>query len=186
MCGRLLFVRLQRVQFRRPLSGQTQEDTAHRSRLMRASRIESARCFVSGASRTAMEATDLHWPHDEYFGYSHGPLPYRSLSFRYETASNAAVQEVAQINYPTISRIRAGIEYKHTSPDSKARSAPLRTSTPKRKANRSIRSESGESRQIQSVPPHCRRAGRLPLGRWRRINTSTWIRCVRGIGHDRS
>lgn len=66
------------------------------------------------------ELRTLRWKHliytgpiDEYFGYCHGPLPYRSLSFRYETHRSAAVQEVAQINYPNDFAYTRSIEYKH-------------------------------------------------------------------------
>lgn len=39
-------------------------------------------------------------PIDEYFGYRHGKLPYRSLRFRHETLDTEVFQPVAVVNYP--------------------------------------------------------------------------------------
>jgi UDP-galactopyranose mutase len=39
-------------------------------------------------------------PIDEFFDYSYGPLPYRSLSFEHETLHEEWHQEVGTINYP--------------------------------------------------------------------------------------
>jgi UDP-galactopyranose mutase len=39
-------------------------------------------------------------PIDEYFGYCHGRLPYRSLDFRHETHDVAQFQPAAVVNYP--------------------------------------------------------------------------------------
>ena len=39
-------------------------------------------------------------PVDEFFNYSHGKLPYRSLEFKHETANQAQFQPAAVINYP--------------------------------------------------------------------------------------
>ncbi|WP_226946784.1 UDP-galactopyranose mutase [Rhizorhabdus phycosphaerae] len=39
-------------------------------------------------------------PIDEYFGRCHGPLPYRSLSFRHETLGMERFQAAAVVNYP--------------------------------------------------------------------------------------
>lgn len=40
-------------------------------------------------------------PIDEYFGYRHGKLPYRSLQFRHETIDTEVFQPVAVVNYPS-------------------------------------------------------------------------------------
>jgi UDP-galactopyranose mutase len=39
-------------------------------------------------------------PIDEYFGFCHGKLPYRSLQFRHEIVDQEQFQEVAVVNYP--------------------------------------------------------------------------------------
>ncbi len=52
-------------------------------------------------------------PIDEYFGYVHGRLPYRSLYFNYETFEKEFVQPVAQINYPNDFEYTRTIEFKH-------------------------------------------------------------------------
>ncbi|HEX8413995.1 MAG TPA: UDP-galactopyranose mutase, partial [Sphingomicrobium sp.] len=39
-------------------------------------------------------------PIDEYFGYCHGRLPYRSLRFQHETVDREQFQPVAVVNYP--------------------------------------------------------------------------------------
>lgn len=39
-------------------------------------------------------------PIDEYFGRCHGPLPYRSLTFRHETLGMERFQAAAVVNYP--------------------------------------------------------------------------------------
>jgi UDP-galactopyranose mutase len=39
-------------------------------------------------------------PIDEYFGYRHGKLPYRSLQFKHETIDQEVFQPVAVVNYP--------------------------------------------------------------------------------------
>ncbi len=39
-------------------------------------------------------------PIDEFFNHKHGPLPYRSLEFKYRTEDQFPFQEKAQINYP--------------------------------------------------------------------------------------
>ena len=53
-------------------------------------------------------------PIDEYFGYCHGRLPYRSLRFEHETLAQPWLQPVAVVNYPspTVPYTRI-TEYKH-------------------------------------------------------------------------
>jgi UDP-galactopyranose mutase len=53
-------------------------------------------------------------PIDEYFGYSYGKLPYRSLRFELETHQVPKYQPVATVNYPTEQPAYTRItEYKH-------------------------------------------------------------------------
>ena len=52
-------------------------------------------------------------PIDEYFDYSHGPLPYRSMRFEYETLDQEWYQPVAQVNYPNEHDYTRIIEQKH-------------------------------------------------------------------------
>jgi UDP-galactopyranose mutase len=53
-------------------------------------------------------------PIDEYFGYRHGKLPYRSLHFRHERLDQDRFQDVGVVNYPaeTVPHTRI-TEYKH-------------------------------------------------------------------------
>ena len=63
-------------------------------------------------------------PVDEYFDFCHGPLPYRSLSFRHETLNCERFQEVAVVNHPSedvgFTRIT---EYKHVTGQEHARTS---------------------------------------------------------------
>ena len=53
-------------------------------------------------------------PVDRYFGHRFGPLPYRSLEFRFETHDRRRFQEVGVINYPDAAVPFTRItEYKH-------------------------------------------------------------------------
>ena len=52
-------------------------------------------------------------PIDEYFGFLHGILPYRSLRFEFETHSKEIYQQVAQINYPNDYDYTRITEFKH-------------------------------------------------------------------------
>lgn len=52
-------------------------------------------------------------PIDEFFGYLHGPLPYRSLRFRIENLPLAYFQPVAQVNYPNDQPFTRVTEFKH-------------------------------------------------------------------------
>lgn len=52
-------------------------------------------------------------PIDEFFGYLHGPLPYRSLHFRLERHSVAWFQEVGTVNYPNEYPYTRVTEFKH-------------------------------------------------------------------------
>ncbi|QNE33545.1 UDP-galactopyranose mutase [Sphingomonas sp. NBWT7] len=57
-------------------------------------------------------------PIDEYFGYCHGKLPYRSLTFRHETEDRAWRQPVAVVNYPDEAVPYTRVtEYKHLTGD---------------------------------------------------------------------
>lgn len=50
---------------------------------------------------------------DEYFGYNHGRLPYRSLRFEHETLPMEFYQPVSQINYPADYDFTRIVEIKH-------------------------------------------------------------------------
>jgi UDP-galactopyranose mutase len=53
-------------------------------------------------------------PIDEYFGFRHGRLPYRSLKFRHETLDQPNAQPVATINFPDEATPYTRVtEYKH-------------------------------------------------------------------------
>jgi UDP-galactopyranose mutase len=53
-------------------------------------------------------------PIDEYFGFRHGRLPYRSLQFRHETLAEPHAQVVATINFPDEATPWTRVtEYKH-------------------------------------------------------------------------
>lgn len=52
-------------------------------------------------------------PVDEFFGFSEGPLPYRSLRFVHETHDNANFQPVGTVNYPQDQDYTRITEYKH-------------------------------------------------------------------------
>lgn len=50
---------------------------------------------------------------DEYFGYAHGKLPYRSLIFEFETLDRERFQEVGVVNYPNDEDYTRITEFKH-------------------------------------------------------------------------
>jgi UDP-galactopyranose mutase len=52
-------------------------------------------------------------PIDEFFGYLHGPLPYRSLRFVLEHHPLPYVQEVGTVNYPNEHPYTRTTEFKH-------------------------------------------------------------------------
>ncbi len=52
-------------------------------------------------------------PVDEYFDYTHGRLPYRSLQFRFETLDAGRAQPVAVVNYPNDQLYTRVTEFKH-------------------------------------------------------------------------
>ncbi len=52
-------------------------------------------------------------PIDEYFGRVHGPLPYRSLEFRFETLDREWAQPVGTVNYPNEYDYTRVTEFKH-------------------------------------------------------------------------
>lgn len=52
-------------------------------------------------------------PMDSFFGYMHGPLPYRSLRFEFEFLAAEHYQATAQINYPNAHKFTRIIEHKH-------------------------------------------------------------------------
>ena len=52
-------------------------------------------------------------PIDEFFDYSFGELPYRSLSFKFDTFNTDFFQETAQVNYPNNYDFTRITEFKH-------------------------------------------------------------------------
>lgn len=52
-------------------------------------------------------------PIDEYFGFIHGKLPYRSLRFEFETHEKEFFQPVAVVNYPNEFEFTRITEFKH-------------------------------------------------------------------------
>ena len=52
-------------------------------------------------------------PVDEFFDFRYGPLPYRSLDFRFETVNEEWVQPVAVVNYPNQHLYTRVTEFKH-------------------------------------------------------------------------
>jgi UDP-galactopyranose mutase len=50
---------------------------------------------------------------DEYFNYSYGTLPYRSVNFKYEERDCEFYQTISQINYPNNYDFTRITEYKH-------------------------------------------------------------------------
>lgn len=52
-------------------------------------------------------------PVDEYFDYCHGRLPYRSMTFRFETHDSPCRQGVAQVNYPNDHAYTRVTEFRH-------------------------------------------------------------------------
>jgi UDP-galactopyranose mutase len=52
-------------------------------------------------------------PVDAFFDFAHGPLPYRSLRFEFETLQQPNAQNAAQVNYPNGERFTRIVEFKH-------------------------------------------------------------------------
>ncbi|MBJ7608494.1 MAG: UDP-galactopyranose mutase [Candidatus Dormibacteraeota bacterium] len=50
---------------------------------------------------------------DEFFGFRHGPLPYRSIDFRFETHDLERYQEAAVVNYPNDNDYTRITEFKY-------------------------------------------------------------------------
>ena len=52
-------------------------------------------------------------PIDEYFNYAHGPLPYRSLRFEFETFKQNFWQPTFMVSYPNSEKFTRIVEIKH-------------------------------------------------------------------------
>ena len=52
-------------------------------------------------------------PVDEYFNYCYGPLPYRSIDFKFETIDNNQFQPAGTVNYPNDYAFTRITEFKH-------------------------------------------------------------------------
>lgn len=73
-------------------------------------------------------APRLVWtgPIDEFFGFTYGRLPYRSLRFDHQTLDCAWHQDVAVVNYPQTEAFTRVTEYKHLTGQTHARTAITR------------------------------------------------------------
>jgi UDP-galactopyranose mutase len=69
--------------------------------------------FESVADRVRFKHLVYTGPIDAYFGYCFGPLPYRSLEFRFETLERERHQETAVVNYPGLEPFTRVTEFKH-------------------------------------------------------------------------
>lgn len=70
--------------------------------------------FAEAAAAVSYDRLVYTGPIDEYFGYCHGRLPYRSLRFEHRTLPVERHQEVAVVNYPDEAVPHTRItEYKH-------------------------------------------------------------------------
>jgi UDP-galactopyranose mutase len=66
-------------------------------------------------------ATVYTGPIDEYFGYRHGRLPWRSLAFDFRLVDAKWAQPSVQINYPNEHEFTRSVEIKHVTRQSHAR-----------------------------------------------------------------
>ena len=62
-------------------------------------------------------------PIDEYFDWTHGKLPYRSLQFKHVTLDEEQHQRVAVVNYPQTEAYTRVTEYKHLTGQKHAKTA---------------------------------------------------------------
>jgi UDP-galactopyranose mutase len=69
--------------------------------------------FESVADRVRFNHLVYTGPIDAYFGHSFGPLPYRSLEFRFETLDCERHQTTAVVNYPGSEPFTRVTEFKH-------------------------------------------------------------------------
>lgn len=69
--------------------------------------------YASVASGDGFKMTVYTGPIDEFFSYSHGELPYRSLYFDFVHHREDMIQPVAQINFPNGHRYTRITEFKH-------------------------------------------------------------------------
>jgi UDP-galactopyranose mutase len=69
--------------------------------------------FESVADRTRFNHLVYTGPIDAYFGHCFGPLPYRSLEFRFETLEREFHQATAVVNYPGSEPFTRVTEFKH-------------------------------------------------------------------------
>ena len=77
-------------------------------------RVEVGVNFQEMRSRVTAETVFYSGPIDEYFGFCHGRLPYRSLRFEHEHLQGLAnYQEVGTVNYPNDFEYTRITEFKH-------------------------------------------------------------------------
>ena len=77
--------------------------------------VEVGTDYREAAKRVIANELVYTGPVDEYFGSCFGPLPYRSINFRFETLNKALHQPVAVINYPNQHDYTRVTEFKHLS-----------------------------------------------------------------------
>jgi UDP-galactopyranose mutase len=68
---------------------------------------------LSQADRQSCAKRIYTGPIDEFFDYAHGPLPYRSLVFDFQTHECAQFQPVGVVNYPNEQAYTRITEFKH-------------------------------------------------------------------------
>ncbi len=77
-------------------------------------RVELGVSFQEMCSRVAAGTVFYSGPVDEYFGFCHGALPYRSLRFEHQhLAGLAQYQPVGTVNYPNDFQFTRITEFKH-------------------------------------------------------------------------
>jgi UDP-galactopyranose mutase len=69
--------------------------------------------YGSMADRSRFEKVIYTGPIDEFFGYAHGRLPYRSLAFQFETHDMERFQPAGVVNYPNEQDYTRITEFKH-------------------------------------------------------------------------
>lgn len=75
--------------------------------------VELGERFESVADRVRFDHLVYTGPIDAYFEHCFGPLPYRSLEFRFETLACERYQETAVVNYPGPEPFTRVTEFKH-------------------------------------------------------------------------
>lgn len=75
--------------------------------------LETSASFVDAESTVSFDHLIYTGPIDEYFDYSHGELPYRSLRFDFEHITEPFYQQATQVNFPNTHDYTRITEFKH-------------------------------------------------------------------------